>query len=243
MGETVSVVITNRFASISVDKQVSATVVAPGDSLDYTLIAHNAGAMTLEDVVFSDLLPPDVTLASWSIVDGAGVCDLTVETQPQTVTCDLSDPLPVGGYTKAITLRVTVDGDIAADTILLNQAKVTGFFIRLSAARTEGLNTLRAQAEGDLSCIPVPAGAVCDLSAKVGTTVLVPVVTTTTEGQSLAPVTTTTVTTTTVTPTTVAKALPVTGNGQASSEVLLLGFLLMGLGSVVLLLSRRPVES
>jgi len=45
-----------------------------------------------------------------------------------------------------------------------------------------------------------------------------------------------------VTPTTV-RALPVTGNGQASSQLLLLGFLLMGFGSVVLLLSRRPADS
>ena len=51
------------------------------------------------------------------------------------------------------------------------------------------------------------------------------------------------VTTTIVPTTTVGRALPVTGNGEASSEMLLLGFLLMGLGSVVLLLSRRPIAS
>ncbi len=70
------------------------------------------------------------------------------------------------------------------------------------------------------------------------------VVTTTTEQASEA------VTTTTlfaglgpVPTTTVGRALPVTGNGEASSEMLLLGFLLMGFGSVVVLLSRRPIES
>ncbi len=43
--------------------------------------------------------------------------------------------------------------------------------------------------------------------------------------------------------TTMAAALPITGNGQASGQLLLLGFLLMGFGSVVLLLSRRPAVS
>jgi len=71
----------------------------------------------------------------------------------------------------------------------------------------------------------------------VTTTTMAP---TTTEGEraSGGPVTTTIVPTTTV-----GRALPVTGNGEASSEMLLLGFLLMGLGSVVLLLSRRPIAS
>ena len=231
-------------AAISLDKQMSATEVMPGDELNYTLVAHNTGARVLNDLVITDLLPEGVTLSDWSIVDDAGTCSLTDASQPQTVTCELDDSLPVDGSTKTITLTVTVDADVASETVLLNQARVVGSFEVPSDSLEDQLNVVRAQAEpAALSCSPLLAGTVCDLSAKVGTTVLVPVVTTTTEGQSLAPVTTTTVTTTTVTPTTVAKALPVTGNGQESSEMLLLGFLLMGLGSVVLLLSRRPAES
>jgi len=56
---------------------------------------------------------------------------------------------------------------------------------------------------------------------------------TTTEQKSLAPLPTTTE----------RGALPITGNGRASGQLLLLGFLLMGFGSVILLLSRRPVLS
>ena len=75
-------------------------------------------------------------------------------------------------------------------------------------------------------------------------------VTTTTELASEGPTTTTDPSTTLATTTTllasegptttVGRGLPITGNGQASGSLLLLGFLLMGIGSVVLVLSRRP---
>ena len=231
-------------ASISLDKQVSATQVSPGGSLDYTLIAHNTGALVLTNVVIVDLLPDDVTLASWAIADGAGDCELTVVVQPQVVTCELDDPLPVDGYTKTIVLTVTVDADSVLGSNILNQARVVGYFYRQSDARAEQLHTRRTQAQqAGLSCNPVPEGAVCSLSAVVGSTVTAPV-TTPAELGNLVPLPTTTEQASQALPTTSAGgALPITGNGQASGQLLLLGFLLMGFGSVVLLLSRRLANS
>ncbi len=43
--------------------------------------------------------------------------------------------------------------------------------------------------------------------------------------------------------TTAPRALPTTGNGQASGDLMLLGFLLIGLGSVVMVLSRTATDS
>ena len=66
-GETVSAVITNYYAAVVVDKQVSSTKVLAGDTLTYTIVATNTGGMTLNPVVVSDRLPPDLTLVSSSV--------------------------------------------------------------------------------------------------------------------------------------------------------------------------------
>lgn len=233
LGETVSVVIVNSYAAIELDKQVSATSVQGGDELTYTLQAHNTGALALEDVEISDLLPADVMLASWEIEDDAGTCNLVDANQPQLVVCEMDDVLPVDGFTKTITLTVTVDADVAIDTILLNQAKVVGFYIdpqqqegSLDAARAN-----RTQAEEALSCLPVPDGAVCDLSAKVGSTVTGDTTTTTDQGSGAGTPTTTTI---------VRGNLPETG--ASSGSLVPFGLLVFGMGVLTLLLSRRPAS-
>ena len=100
-----------------------------------------------------------------------------------------------------------------------------------------------------------PVTTVAPTTTTIAPTTTTIAVTTTTE-QDSGPPTTVVVTTTTdpagddgqrslapLPTTTVRGALPITGNGQASGQLLLIGFLLMGFGSVVLLLSRRPANS
>ena len=88
------------------------------------------------------------------------------------------------------------------------------------------------------------APATTTTAAATTTTVAVLLPATTTTETASGAVTTTTEQASLALPTTTAQAgLPVTGPGDASGTLLLLGFLLMGFGSVVLLVSRRQVES
>ena len=121
------------------------------------------------------------------------------------------------------------------ETILVgtNQAKVVGFYIdpqqqegSLDAARAN-----RTQAEEALSCLPVPDGAVCDLSAKVGSTVTGDTTTTTDQGSGAGTPTTTTI---------VRGNLPETG--ASSGSLVPFGLLVFGMGVLTLLLSRRPAR-
>ena len=243
LGETVSVVITNSFASIELDKQVSATDVQPGDSLDYTLVAHNTGALLLDSPVITDLLPVDVSLESWEVVDDAGNCVLTIATHPQLVTCTMDAQLPVDAFTKMITLHTSVDAGVSGSSTILNQAKVVAFYVAPNQGAGKPQRTQVTASPSELSCIPVPQGAVCDLSAKVGSTLTVGG-TTTTAVDSNGGTTSTAATTTTLlgndAPTTTVLSLPVTGSGTSTNGLLVLGGFMVLLGGMLLTLSRRP---
>jgi uncharacterized repeat protein (TIGR01451 family) len=73
-------------SDLSITKQVSPVVAAPGDLVTYTLIVHNAGPDTETALVY-DILPTGLTLAS------APQC---VETPPTVLTCSLLSPLDPG---------------------------------------------------------------------------------------------------------------------------------------------------
>lgn len=217
LGETISVVVTNGYASVSLDKQSLTPTVVAGGQLTYTLQATNTGGLTLDPVIISDRLPGQVELLSVSVADGAGLCALTEIARPQLVTCVMDDALPPGGLTKLITLTVQVDSSVSPGTTILNQAKVLGWFSEFGSEAVPGLI--------EMTCLPPVAGTVCDLSAKLG----VPV----TEVDQEAPTTTVSPTTTTV-----VRSLPRTG-GSSPLPTMVLAFSLAGLGTVLLLARRR----
>jgi uncharacterized repeat protein (TIGR01451 family)/LPXTG-motif cell wall-anchored protein len=162
LGETVGVVVTNGYASVQIDKTTSTTTVVGGGQITYTMQVTNTGGLTLNPVVVSDRLPSVTELATASIAGGAGQCELTQTTRPQLLTCTMSDPLAPGAVSALITLVVNVDSTVAAGATIVNQAMVHGAYN--DGAVISGIGTEGAE----LSCVPVIAGTVCDLSAQVG---------------------------------------------------------------------------
>ena len=96
LGETVSVVVTNGYASVQIDKASSTPTVTPGGQITYTLQATNTGGLTLNPVVIDDRLPALESLVSASVAGGAGQCVLTETTRPQLLRCTMSDALAPG---------------------------------------------------------------------------------------------------------------------------------------------------
>ncbi len=170
LGETVSVVVTNGYASVQIDKASSTPTATPGGQITYTLQATNTGGLTLNPVVVTDRLANTLSLVSASVAGGAGQCDLTESTRPQLLTCVMSDALAPGAQTAMITVVVDVDSTVVAGTSILNQAMVHGAYA--SDAVMSGIGA----GESTLSCIPARAGAVCDLSASVAVPVSNPIV-------------------------------------------------------------------
>jgi uncharacterized repeat protein (TIGR01451 family)/LPXTG-motif cell wall-anchored protein len=237
--ETISVTIANTYAAISLDKQASTSSVQPGDELTYTLVATNTGALTLNPVQIFDRLPAQVIYddGDYTIVGNAGTCTLVEAARPQLIRCDLPGTLVTGASTPAIELLVTVDPNLAANTTIQNQAMAIGTYTdALADSTTERSATQRfTEALGlDLSCEPT-VGQVCDLSAKIGTGVQIPP---TTSVASQAP--TTTVLTGSAAPTTVVAVLPKTGS-DSSRPLSMLGGVLVLLGGVMLLGTRRTL--
>ncbi len=236
LGQAVSVAITNGYASVALDKQVSATKVKGGDQLQYTLVATNTGGLTLDPVIVADSLPPEVSLVSALVAGGKGDCTLAKADKPQLVECVMNDPLAPGAKTATITLVTTVDASVAIDAQFLNQAKVLGTYAGNptppSSSRTDEITRLRSAVQANpVSCIPVVAGTVCNLSAKVGTTVV-----SGTDSESPVP-TTTPVTTPDMTVPAIA-SLPVTGASRISN-MLTIGFVLLSLGGLAMFARRR----
>ncbi|HRE01011.1 MAG TPA: LPXTG cell wall anchor domain-containing protein, partial [Ilumatobacteraceae bacterium] len=224
LGETVSVVITNGYASVDIVKQVSATTVLPGQVLTYTLTATNTGGLTLNPAVITDILPPQVSMQSALVADGKGTCVLSRDTRPELVTCTLAAPLAPGAVAPVITIVTLVDAGVPANTVLVNQAKVVGAF-------TEPPSTITEPGIESLSCLPAIDATVCDLSAAVNTTVGE-------QSESLPP--DTPATTQPPAPTMPPDSrLPETG----SSGTLPMGgiaLILIGLGGVAFVIRRRP---
>ena len=169
LGQTVSVTITNGYASVQIDKTASATSVLAGGQISYTLQAVNTGGLTLDPVVVTDRLPATMQLVTATVANGAGTCALAESTRPQLLSCTLSGALAAGASAPAITVVAKADDTVTVGTTIVNQAMVHGAYTPVDGL-VQKVNTAGA-AGGDLSCDPVISGTVCDLSAKVGVAV------------------------------------------------------------------------
>ncbi|HEY4610641.1 MAG TPA: LPXTG cell wall anchor domain-containing protein, partial [Ilumatobacteraceae bacterium] len=151
--------VTSGNPGVQIDKQTPNTVVVAGGQITYTLKVTNTGALPLNPFEVYDRLPAMVSLVSAQVADGAGQCTLAESTRPQLVTCKFNAALAPGAVSSLITLVVKVDSNVIAGTAILNQAMVQGVYgENLEAVGTNG---------PVLSCLPVVAGTVCDLSALV----------------------------------------------------------------------------
>ena len=231
LGSNISVVVTNGYASVSIDKQVSADQIGAGGQLTYTLQGTNTGGLTLDPVVVLDRLPSAVSFVSAQVANGGGSCELTESTRPQLVTCTMVGSLAAGERTDAISIVVAVDADVAADSTLVNQAKILGAYAD-DERSPEPVGS-------PLSCIPPAAGHVCALSAEVSTTIVGSEPPPPTSG----PTTTTPGSTTTSVvsggpTTTTPGGLPRTGGGSPT-PLLLIGFGIACIGGSLVLTRRR----
>lgn len=218
LGETVSVTVTNGYASVQVDKSASTDQVGLGGQIIYTLVGKNTGGLTLDHVVISDRLPAGVSYATAAVAGGGGTCSLDVSTRPQVFHCDLNGTLAAGASTSSITVVVNVDDDTSlVGSTLTNQAKIVGNY-------AAGAVSTPIDPSVPLSCEPVVDGQVCDLSAAVNTAIV----------DVLPPTTTTTPGTTTTT----IHSGPLPRAGGSPLPLLLLG-LGAGCAGGVLLLTRR----
>jgi uncharacterized repeat protein (TIGR01451 family) len=236
LGATISVTITNGYASVSLSKQASLAQVGVGTQFDYTLAATNTGGLTLSPAIVLDRLPAALTFVSASVAGHGGSCVLDQSAHPQLVKCTLSAALAASAVSPTITITVRVEATVAIGSTLQNQAKVVGAF---------GPAGTVAEAQGTpLSCTPVVDGTVCALSAKVGSTVVdvggpVPTTTTTPGGS-----TTTTVHTGDPGPTTtiVASGGPIPSGGSNTWPLMLAAAVLVALGVVLSRVRRRPAR-
>lgn len=107
--------------ALSIEKTADVSSAAAGDVVTYTLTVRNAGPGDANDVAVSDLLPPGTTFVS-----ATPPCTLSGDT----VTCALGTVL--GGATRTVTIRVTVDPVSGADTSHGHQLDVTKLESHLS---------------------------------------------------------------------------------------------------------------
>ena len=246
LGETVSVVVTNGYAAVAIDKQVSATQVKGGDPLTYTLVAKNTGGLTLNPVVITDSMPPNLAMQSALVEGGQGTCVLVKETRPQLISCDIDGSLAPGASTPTITIVAQVDVATPVGATLLNQAKVLGKYIGApdvapsetytDATRSAEIVRLRAEVDSEgaeLSCLPVVDGTVCDLSAKVGSLILA-----NSESESAVTVPPTVTPDPPVLTTPPISQLPVTGTSGISG-MLGFGLVFLGIGGIAVIARRR----
>lgn len=114
-------------ADLGVVKTVSASTVAPGDTLTWNVVGTNYGPATSTGFVLADQLPPGV-----AFVSATASPQLTCATPPVggngAVTCTAPSvpPQPADGSSLTLRIVATVPADAADGTLLLNVATVHG---------------------------------------------------------------------------------------------------------------------
>jgi len=129
---------------LSITKTASATTVAVGSKVTYTLVAANNGPADATDVTVVDPLPPSVTAVSAS--PSAGSCSVT----DGRVSCDLGALAP--GASARVTIIATVTAKAQAGTTISNAATVAGAQPDDNQSNNTGTATVRV-ASSDVSIV------------------------------------------------------------------------------------------
>lgn len=99
-------------------------VTGPGDVVEYTVTITHGGVLEAEDVVFTDPVPADTTLAAGSVTTTQGTVVSGNDPADGSVEVDLGTVFPGGVVT--ITFRVVIDDPLAAGvTEISNQGTVS----------------------------------------------------------------------------------------------------------------------
>ena len=103
-------------SEVIVDKAASANPVKAGESLIYTINAHNNGPSTAKNVEIKDLLPDGLTYVGVSSNPPGIFCS-----GDPAIVCQVGDML--AGEDVVITIETTVDPDVADGTVICNTAE------------------------------------------------------------------------------------------------------------------------
>ncbi len=109
-----------RVADLSITKSVDLAIALPGDPLTYTVVVGNAGPSDITDATVSDIVPADLTAASWTCTPLAGgACGITGPVSGDVAT---TVDLAVGG-----SVSFTLTGSVVptATGTIVNTADVT----------------------------------------------------------------------------------------------------------------------
>ena len=114
-------------ADLGVVKTVSHKIVAPGDTLTWTVVGTNYGPATSTGFVLADQLPAGVQFVSAS-ASGALTCTTPAVGSSGAVTCTAPSvpAAPAAGSSLTLTIVATVPSSTADGTLLLNVATVAG---------------------------------------------------------------------------------------------------------------------
>ncbi len=126
---------------VTISKEVTPAVVAPGDTLFYTVRFRNIGSVTATDPVITDTLPPNVTLVPNSAV-------ASYDAGTRTLTWDTLADLDPSSRESSVTYQVTVDAGTSDNTKLVNEVDFT-------ASNLPGFISAVAQASAQVQGKPV----------------------------------------------------------------------------------------
>jgi uncharacterized repeat protein (TIGR01451 family) len=115
--------LTSVGADLRLTKTASASTVAAGDLLTYTIVSTNLGARDAADVVITDAIPTSTTFASATASVG-GACVTPAVGATGTVTCTWTGATPMGA-TRTLTLVVRINQGVAAGTSIANTASTS----------------------------------------------------------------------------------------------------------------------
>ena len=110
---TSTVTTTVQAPTITISKTDGQTTVAAGDNLTYTLQVVNSGSVAATNVVITDILPSNVTLAG-------ATTPVTDSQTGQTLVWTSLGPIAANGGTVVITVPVVVASNISSGTVILN---------------------------------------------------------------------------------------------------------------------------
>jgi uncharacterized repeat protein (TIGR01451 family) len=149
-------------ADLSVTKSDDPDPVVAGNTLTYTLSAHNSGPSTAVNVVASDALPSEVSVVSVSGTGGAS-CNAGTPGNPADPTrCAFDSMSPGANRTMTIVVKVKPDAvtnSVTDELIMFDDASVSSDTLDLDNSDNLDTEATTVQARADLVLVKSASGA------------------------------------------------------------------------------------
>jgi uncharacterized repeat protein (TIGR01451 family) len=136
-------------ADLGLTKAATPDPVSAGDNLTYTLTVHNAGPSTAHAVALRDTVPAGVSPVSVASPPGTTCVGGTPGNPADPLACALGNLGP--GATAVVTVVVRVAPNLAAGTVLVNQASVVSDSADPNNANNIAGRSVTVQTRADLA--------------------------------------------------------------------------------------------